>query len=331
MSLLSVQGLSKRFAVRGGVLRGVKAWVQAVNDVSFELSAGETLGIVGESGCGKSTLGRTILQLDPPSKGQVLFQGQSQIGLSRRQLMPFRRQAQMVFQDAYEALNARHTVGRILIEPYEIHGLGSGTEREAWARDLLARVGLPAESFDRYPHEFSGGQRQRIGIARAIALNPQLLVCDEPVSALDVSVQSQIMNLLMDLQRERDLGMVFIAHDLAVVKHLSHRIAVMYLGRIVEMGPAQALFERPKHPYTRALLDAIPTVDVTAEQPLKPLEGDVPSPINMPSGCAFRTRCPYASEVCASGIPALEGSDGATAHRVACHRAAELDLSPGAS
>lgn len=330
MSLLEVENLTKRFAVRGGVLRGVKAWVQAVNDVSFTLEAGETLGIVGESGCGKSTLGRAILQLDPPSSGDVRFQGHSQVGLGRTQLLPFRRQAQMVFQDAYEALNARHTVGRILTEPYEIHGLGNLTEREQWARDLLQRVGLPAESYDRYPHEFSGGQRQRIGIARAIALSPELLVCDEPVSALDVSVQSQIMNLLMDLQRERGLGMVFIAHDLAVVKHLSHRIAVMYLGRIVEMGPAQALFTHPKHPYTRALLDAIPTVDVTAPQPLKPLEGDVPSPINLPSGCAFRTRCPHATENCSAAVPMLEGDDHASAHRVACHRASELSLGSSA-
>lgn len=322
MSLLSVKNLEKRFAIRGGILRGVKAWVRAVNGVSFDLEPGKTLGIVGESGCGKSTLGRAILQLDPPSAGDVTFQGKSQVGLSRRQLMEFRRDAQMVFQDAYEALNARHTVGRILAEPFEIHGLGDGPQRKAWAADLLRRVGLPAESIDRYPHEFSGGQRQRIGIARAIALEPKLLVCDEPVSALDVSVQSQIMNLLMDLQRERNLAMVFIAHDLAVVKHLSHHIAVMYLGSIVEIGPAQSLFESPQHPYTRALLDAIPRVDVSVDQPLKPLEGDVPSPINLPSGCAFRTRCPYATEACAQSVPTLSGD----AHRVACHRAAELDL-----
>lgn len=322
MSLLEVKNLTKRFAVRGGILRGVKAWVQAVNDVSLSVPAGKTLGIVGESGCGKSTLGRAILQLDPPSAGQVLFKGQDQVGLGRKALMPFRRQAQMVFQDAYEALNARQTIGRILTEPFEIHGLGNATERQGWAQQLLARVGLPAEAIDRYPHEFSGGQRQRIGIARAIALEPELLVCDEPVSALDVSVQSQIMNLLMDLQRERGLAMVFIAHDLAVVKHLSHQIAVMYLGRIVEIGPSQSLFDQPKHPYTRALLDAIPRVDVENEQPLKPLEGDVPSPINPPSGCAFRTRCPHAASVCAQSIPALEGND----HRVACHRASELSL-----
>lgn len=322
MTLLSVQNLTKRFAVRGGVLRGVKAWVQAVNDVSLTVQAGKTLGIVGESGCGKSTLGRAILQLDPPTSGQVVFNGQPQVGLSRRGLMPFRRQAQMVFQDAYEALNARHTIGRILAEPFEVHGIGTRAEHQQWAADLLARVGLPAEAIDRYPHEFSGGQRQRIGIARAIALEPELLVCDEPVSALDVSVQSQIMNLLMDLQRERGLAMVFIAHDLAVVKHLSHDIAVMYLGKIVETGPAESLFDHPKHPYTRALLDAIPRVEVDEIQPLKPLEGDVPSPINPPSGCAFRTRCPYATSVCAEAVPALEGDD----HRVACHRAAELSL-----
>ncbi|MGB0966263.1 MAG: ABC transporter ATP-binding protein [Litorivicinus sp.] len=322
MSLLSVRNLEKRFAIRGGILRGVKAWVRAVNGVSFELEPGKTLGVVGESGCGKSTLGRAILQLDPPTSGEVLFQGESQIGRSRSQLMPFRREAQMVFQDAYEALNARHTVGRILTEPFEIHQIGTPHQHLEWAAGLLERVGLPAESIDRYPHEFSGGQRQRIGIARAIALEPQLLVCDEPVSALDVSVQSQIMNLLMDLQRERNLAMVFIAHDLAVVKHLSHEIAVMYLGSIVEIGPAQALFNAPKHPYTRALLDAIPRVDVTQEQPLKPLEGDVPSPINLPSGCAFRTRCPHAQPSCAELTPTLEGDD----HRVACHRAADLSL-----
>lgn len=324
MSLLKVTDLEKRFAIRGGVLRGVKGWVQAVNGVSLKVEAGKTLGIVGESGCGKSTLGRAILQLEQPTAGDVAFEGESQIGRSKQDLLAFRRQAQMVFQDAYEALNARHTVGRILREPFEIHQLGNEAERDQWVLELLHQVGLPAEAVNRYPHEFSGGQRQRIGIARAIALNPKLLVCDEPVSALDVSVQSQIMNLLMKLQRQRGLAMLFIAHDLAVVKHLSHEIAVMYLGRIVEIAPTEALFESPKHPYTQALLDAIPTVDLDRPKTLKPLEGDVPSPINLPSGCAFRTRCPYATEACAKSVPALELND---LTRVACHRSAELSLS----
>ncbi|MGB0957666.1 MAG: ABC transporter ATP-binding protein, partial [Litorivicinus sp.] len=256
MSLLKITDLSKRFPVKGGVLKRTLGEVHAVDRVSLTLEAGETLGIVGESGCGKSTLGKTLLQLTEVTDGRIEFEGVDITHRSRRALLPFRRDAQMVFQDAYEALNARHNVARILSEPFEIHGMPGPHDDRVLA--LLARVGLGADAFHRYPHEFSGGQRQRIGIARAIALAPKLLVCDEPVSALDVSVQSQIMNLLMDLQRERNLGMLFIAHDLAVVKHLSHRIAVMYLGQIVEVGPGDALFKRPKHPYTRALIDAIP-------------------------------------------------------------------------
>lgn len=321
MSLLRITDLAKRYPVKGGVLRRTIGQVHAVDGVSFSLEAGETLGIVGESGCGKSTLGKTLLQLTSVSGGQIEFKGEDITGRSRQQLLPFRRQAQMVFQDAYEALNGRHNVARILAEPFEIHGIPGPHDERVLA--LLNRVGLGRDAMGRYPHEFSGGQRQRIGIARAIALEPELLVCDEPVSALDVSVQSQIMNLLMDLQRERHLGMLFIAHDLAVVKHLSHRIAVMYLGRIVEIGPAQALFKSPKHPYTRALIDAIPVVDPDQQRPLKPLEGDVPSPINRPLGCAFASRCPYVIDDCRAARPVLEGQH----HQVACIRADQLNLS----
>ncbi|WP_420550604.1 ABC transporter ATP-binding protein [Litorivicinus lipolyticus] len=321
MSLLRITDLAKRYPVKGGVLRRTIGQVHAVDGVSFSLEAGETLGIVGESGCGKSTLGKTLLQLTSVSGGQIEFKGEDITARSRQQLLPFRRQAQMVFQDAYEALNARHNVARILAEPFEIHGISGPHDERVLA--LLSRVGLGRDAMGRYPHEFSGGQRQRIGIARAIALEPELLVCDEPVSALDVSVQSQIMNLLMDLQRERRLGILFIAHDLAVVKHLSHRIAVMYLGRIVEIGPAQTLFKSPKHPYTRALIDAIPVVDPARQRPLKPLEGDVPSPINRPPGCAFASRCPYVIDDCRAARPVLEGLH----HQVACIRADQLNLS----
>ncbi|PSJ43833.1 peptide ABC transporter substrate-binding protein [Zobellella endophytica] len=312
--LLKVDDLKQHFTLGGGLLRRGKT-LYAVDGVSIELEAGQTLGLVGESGCGKSTLARAILKLSEPTAGHVWFDGQDITHYSRARMQPLRRQMQMVFQDPQESLNARHTIGTILQEPFIIHGLGSARERRQWAAELLERVGLPVSALDRYPHEFSGGQRQRIGIARAMALKPRLLVCDEAVSALDVSVQSQILNLLLSLQQEYRLAMLFIAHDLSVVKHISDRIAVMYLGRIVELAPAEELYCRPLHPYTQALIAAIPEPDPRQRKAPLMLAGDLPSPANPPSGCHFRTRCPYVGERCSREVPVLEGTE----HRVACH------------
>ena len=320
--LLEVRDLRKYFAVRAGVLLRKVGQVHAVDGVSLKIERGQTLGLVGESGCGKTTVGRTILNLLPASGGQIRFEGRDLGPLSHRDWRALRREIQIIFQDPMESLNARHTVGRILEEPFVIHGLGDTATRRRWVGELLERVGLPASAADRFPHEFSGGQRQRIGIARAIALKPKLIVCDEAVSALDVSIRAQIVNLLLELQREMHLALLFIAHDLAVVRHVSDDVAVMYLGKIVEQAPAASIYIRPAHPYTRALISAIPMPDPKSKRARIVLQGDVPSPINPPSGCRFHTRCPFAISVCSSAAPAWE--QVAPQHYVACHRWREL-------
>ena len=318
--LLDVRNLRMHFPVRGGVWLKARAWCRAVDGVSLTLRSGETLGLVGESGCGKSTLGKSLVRLHRPTTGQILFNGTDLAPLSQRQLKPLRREIQMVFQDPGESLNARHSVGELLAEPFIIHRIGTATDRPARVAALLDRVGLPASASDRFPFEFSGGQRQRIGIARALALNPKLIICDEPVSALDVSIQGQVLNLLLDLQRELGLAYLFIAHDLAVVKHVSDRIAVMYLGHIVETADAYTLYRRAAHPYTRALISAIPEPEPRRRSTRIVLKGDVPSPINPPSGCPFHPRCVHATDRCRAEKPALRPPDPARpTHEVACH------------
>ena len=315
--LLRVRGLTKHFPVRSGVFMRTTGHVHAVDDVSFDLDVGETIGLVGESGCGKSTVGKTLLRLHEPTAGEVLFEGRDITTMGRPELRQLRRDIQIILQDPFESLNARHTVGKILEEPFVIHRIGTTQERRRWAGELLERVGLSPAAASRFPHEFSGGQRQRIGIARAIALKPKLIVCDEAVSALDVSIQSQILNLLLDLQREMHLALIFIAHDLAVVKHVSDRIAVMYLGEVVETATANNIYASPRHPYTQALISAIPMPDPTADRDRIVLAGDVPSPIDPPSGCRFHTRCRHAREDCRERKPTLDTvRDGAS---VACH------------
>jgi len=290
MSLLSVQNLQQHFPVRGGVLRRAVAVCKAVDGVSFELKQSETLGLVGESGCGKTTLGKAVMRLYQPTAGSILFEGEDITEFSRARLRPLRKDMQMVFQDPAESLNPRHAVREILEEPFLVQNLGTRQQRRDWVVELLEKVGLKAEHADRYTFEFSGGQRQRIGIARAIALKPKMIVCDEPVSALDVSVQSQVLNLLLDLQRDMGLSYLFIAHGLSVVKHMSDRVAVMYLGKIMELAPAEELYYNPRHAYTKALLDAIPEPDPSKRRKRRLLQGDVPSPINPPEGCAFGHR-----------------------------------------
>ena len=293
-SILTTENLRMYFPVKGGVFRRAMASCKAVDGVSLTIEPGETLGLVGESGCGKSTLGKTIARLYEPTEGTIHFEGANLSSMSRRQLKPYRREIQMIFQDPYESLNPRHTIGAIVEEPFVVQGMGTRSERMKWVSGLLRKVGLPESAAQRYPFEFSGGQRQRIGIARSLALKPKLLICDEPVSALDVSIQSQVLNLLMDLQREMGLSYLFISHDLAVVKHISDRIAVMYLGRIVELAPSEEIYSNPIHPYTKALISAIPVADPTYEPDRVILGGDVPSPIDPPDGCRFAPR---------SGIP----------------------------
>jgi oligopeptide/dipeptide ABC transporter ATP-binding protein len=327
--LLVVEDLKMYFPVYGGVMRRKVAKVFAVDGVSFTIRAGETLGLVGESGCGKTTVGRTLLRLYRPTGGKVHFDGRNMMTLDRAALQTIRRDMQIIFQDPFESLNARQTIQEILEEPFRIHRIGSSEERRQRVRQLLERVGLPGNSLTRFPHEFSGGQRQRIGIARAIALEPRLVICDEPVSALDVSIQSQIINLLLELQREMGLTYLFIAHDLAVVKHISDHIAVMYLGRIVEYAASDVLYREPRHPYTQALISAIPVADPDVRKKRQVLSGDVPSPINPPSGCHFRTRCPYAIDRCRNEVPALRPTSDAdsTSHLAACHRMEEIHAS----
>ncbi len=303
--LLQVRDVRTHFPVRGGVLGRVRGHVKAVDGVSFDVRRGETLGLVGESGCGKSTLGRTLLRLLEPTSGSIRFEGRELTGLSQRELRPLRRRMQLVFQDPYASLNPRLTVRDILGEPFAIHGLERGREREEKVAGLVELMGLRRDALERYPHEFSGGQRQRIGIARAIALRPDLIVADEPISALDVSIQAQIVNLLVDLQRELGLTYVFIAHDLKIVEYVSTRVAVMYLGRIVELADAVDLYRAPRHPYTQALLSAVPVPDPERPRARILLHGDVPSPLAPPPGCAFHPRCPHAMERCRRETPPL--------------------------
>ena len=315
--LLEVKHLKKHFPIKGGVFSKTIGYVYAVDDVNFTLSKGETLGLVGESGCGKSTTGRTILRLIEPTDGAISFEGQNITALDKSAMRALRREMQIIFQDPYASLNPRMTVGSIIGEPLEIHKIAKGSEKEERVASLLQKVGLRAEDMRKYPHEFSGGQRQRIGIARALALNPKLIVCDEPVSALDVSIQAQVINLLEDLQAEFGLSYLFIAHNLNVVEHISDRVAVMYLGQIVELASDEELYKNPQHPYTEALLSAVPIPDPTVKKKRIILEGDVPSPINPPKGCHFHTRCMYKEKICEEVEPEFKDIGGG--HWVACH------------
>lgn len=315
--LLEVKHLKKHFPIKGGVFSKTIGYVYAVDDVNFTLEKGETLGLVGESGCGKSTTGRTILRLIEPTDGAIYFEGQDITTLDKSAMRALRREMQIIFQDPYASLNPRMTVGSIIGEPLEIHKIAKGSEKEERVASLLQKVGLRAEDMRKYPHEFSGGQRQRIGIARALALNPKLIVCDEPVSALDVSIQAQVINLLEDLQAEFGLSYLFIAHNLNVVEHISDRVAVMYLGQIVELASDEELYKNPQHPYTEALLSAVPIPDPTVKKKRIILEGDVPSPINPPKGCHFHTRCMYKDKICEEVEPEFKDIGGG--HWVACH------------
>jgi peptide/nickel transport system ATP-binding protein len=327
---LEVKDLTMHFPVRGGVFLRQVATVHAVDGVSFRIRKGRTLGLVGESGCGKTTVGRCIIRLYEPTDGSVLFDGRDLCRLSRGELRAVRRDVQMMFQDPFESLNSRHTVAGIVGEPFTIHNIGTAGERRERVASLISRVGLSEGVLTRFPHEFSGGQRQRIGVARALALNPRIIVADEPVSALDVSIQSQILNLLLDLQREMGLTYLFISHDLSVVKHISDHIAVMYLGKIVEHTDADTIYDKPLHPYTRALISAIPVPDPDAERNPRILGGDVPSPVHPPSGCRFRTRCPIVIDHCAEEAPPLAPAPGTEgdSHLVACHRVEEVMTRP---
>jgi len=315
--LLKAENIVKHFPIHGGIFSRQVAAVKAVQNVSFELKKGETLGLVGESGCGKSTLGRCLIKLIEPSSGQIFFKGQDITHAQGEHLRDLRKQMQIIFQDPYASLNPRMTIGTILEEPLIIHNLyNSEQDRKDRVRELIDLVGLRPEHLSRYPHEFSGGQRQRVGIARALAVNPELIICDEPVSALDVSIQAQVINLLMDLQQKLGLTYVFIAHDLKVVEHVSTKVAVMYLGQIVEMAEAEELYKNPQHPYTKALLSAIPVPDPKPREQRIILTGDVPSPIHPPSGCYFHPRCPIASEECKTQAPVLKSNNGQ--HIVSC-------------
>jgi oligopeptide/dipeptide ABC transporter ATP-binding protein len=316
--LLEVRGLKRHFPLKSGLFQQQKQAVLAVDGVDLTINSGETLGLVGESGCGKSTLGRVIVRLDEPTAGEILFEGTDIATLNDEQLQPFRRQIQIVFQNPFSSLNPRLTAGNMLNEPLKLHGIRNKDARHKRVYELLDLVGLQAEHYHRYPHEFSGGQRQRLGIARALALNPKLIVCDEPVSALDVSIQSQILNLLQDLQDDFGLSYLFISHDLSVVEHMSDRVAVMYLGRIVELASAADLYKNTYHPYTRALMSALLVPDPTIESTEIILEGNVPSPVDPPPGCHFTTRCPFATEICSTTTPQLKEHE--PGHWVRCSR-----------
>ncbi len=317
MSLLEIRDLKKHFPVGEGLFSRNKGVLKAVDGVNLTVEEGETLGLVGESGCGKSTLGRTILRLIEPTGGEVIFQGKNLLALSQRELRNMRRQMQIIFQDPYASLNPRMRVGDIVGEGLEIHNLAKGKAKRERVLELLHQVGLREEHYDRYPHEFSGGQRQRIGIARALAVSPKFIVCDEPVSSLDVSIQAQIINLLQELQEKMHLTYLFISHDLRVVEHISHRVAIMYLGKVVEIAKSDTIYQDAKHPYTKALLSAVPIADTSKKKERVVLEGDVPSPVNPPPGCTFHPRCSYREAICDKIEPPLEF--GAAGHGVACH------------
>jgi oligopeptide/dipeptide ABC transporter ATP-binding protein len=314
-SILSIRNLSKNYTLAGGFGRRSKDFVHAVENISLEITEGETLGIVGESGCGKSTLGRMIVRLEDPTAGSIIFEGKDLAKESNRALRSIRKRLQMIFQDPYASLNPRRQIGKIVEEPLRIHGMGK-SERRTIALDLLKKVGLDENSYEKYPHEFSGGQRQRVVIARALALNPKLVVADEPVSALDVSIQAQVLNLFKDIQKELGLTYIFIAHDLGVVRHVSDRIAVMYLGKVVELAKAEDLYAHPSHPYTQALLSANPRMDKDDKRERIILKGDIPNPINRPDGCVFNPRCPKAQDICRTKAPELLQVG---TREVACH------------
>ncbi|MGN6719938.1 MAG: ABC transporter ATP-binding protein [Candidatus Binatia bacterium] len=316
MSLLEIRDLKKYFPVGDGFFSRNKGNVKAVDGVNLTINEGETLGLVGESGCGKSTLGRTLLRLIEPTSGEVIFHGKNLLALSARELREMRREMQIIFQDPYASLNPRMRVGDIVGEGLEIHKLAKGRAKRDRIMELLHQVGLREDHYPRYPHEFSGGQRQRIGIARALAVNPKFIVCDEPVSSLDVSIQAQIINLLQELQEKMHLTYLFISHDLRVVEHISHRVAIMYLGKVVEIAAGETIYRDAKHPYTRALLSAVPMPETSRKKERIVLEGDVPSPVNPPSGCTFHPRCAYRQPLCSEMEPPLDFSDG---HGVSCH------------
>ena len=317
MSLLEIRNLKKHFALGEGLFSRGKGVVKAVDGVNLTVEEGETLGLVGESGCGKSTLGRVILRLIEPTAGEVIFRGKNLLGMGPRELREMRREMQIIFQDPYASLNPRMRVGDIIGEGLEIHKIAKGSAKRDRVMELLRQVGLREEHYPRYPHEFSGGQRQRIGIARALAVNPKFIVCDEPVSSLDVSIQAQIINLLQELQEKMHLTYLFISHDLRVVEHISHRVAIMYLGKIVEIAKADVIYREAKHPYTKALLSAVPMPTTAKRKERVVLEGDVPSPVNPPSGCSFHPRCSYRQALCSETEPPLDFANGG--HGVSCH------------
>lgn len=331
-AILAIQNLRLHFPIKAGLLKQTVGYVKAVDGVSFDVYAGETVGLVGESGSGKTTIGRCIVRLYKPTTGSMHFRTEAGLvdiaQLDKRELQPIRRDIQMLFQDPNSSLNARMRVGDIIAEPLEIHAIGTGDERRSRVEDLLEHVGLGAEMYNRYPHQLSGGQRQRVGVARALSIEPRLVICDEPVSALDVSVQAQVLNLLADLQEELGLTYVFIAHDLSVVEYISDRVMVMYLGKLMETAPTRKIFERPAHPYTEALLNSIPKRVRGGHRKRFVLTGDIPSPVNPPSGCVFHTRCQYAKDICKIETPPLRPLPKDPETSVACHLVDELTLSP---